>query len=77
MAELLPFAKPNEDCITKARELLESCEKGEVIALAYAAVLSTDAGVQTSFVTGNANVFTLFGAIERLKLRFHYRIMED
>lgn len=78
MAEVTALRRePNADCVAKIEALLAQCRKGEVVAFGYAVILAGNEGIQTSFVTGDANVFTLFGAIERLKFRLHGVTMED
>jgi hypothetical protein len=64
--------EPVQRYVELAEELLAQAKRGEIAAMGYAIVLTAEGGIQTSFanVTGT-NSFTLLGAFERLKLRYH------
>lgn len=57
----------NPDAVEKARELLESCERGEVIGFAVAGVMK-DGFVTTGFTT-SGHAMKILGALELLKMR--------
>lgn len=67
----------NEAAVNIVEGLLADLKAGRAIALAYASTYE-DGTIRTAFSQGDgANAFTLLGAIERLKLRFHKIVCED
>lgn len=67
---------PDELCVTRAEDLLKQCQAGEVRALGYAVVLA-DGSVETCIVNENGiSQFTMLGALERLKLRYHNTVID-
>jgi hypothetical protein len=73
-AKVLSLIQPtgpiDETMIPALEGLLEAAKRGEVACVAYATVLR-DGSIQSAMSPPHQHVFTMLGAIERLKLRFH------
>ena len=68
--------RPDDLCVERAEELAEACRSGEVQALGYTAILA-DGSVRTCIVNeGGISYFTMLGALERLKLRYHNTVLD-
>lgn len=68
----------DNDVLETARQLLAAVERGEVAAFGYAAVLTQNEGIQTAIAKPDGvGSFLFLGALERLKLRFHNRYIDD
>lgn len=67
---------PDPTIIDRVETLLERAKAGDVRALGYAAVLQ-DGAIQTCIVNEGVSYFTMLGALERLKLRYHNTVLDD
>ena len=68
---LVQPAGPYDPTLVPALEaLLEQVKSGEVVAVSYAAV-DREGSIISAMSSPGRHVFTMLGAIERLKLRFH------
>lgn len=70
------ITQPDATIIARVEQLLEQARAGEVRALGYATVLQ-DGHVQTCIVNDGVNCFTMLGALERLKLRYHNTTIDE
>lgn len=67
----------NDAAVTIVESLLDDLRAGRAITVAYATTYD-DGTIRTGFSQGDyGNAFTLLGAIERLKLRFHRMVCTD
>ena len=74
--KLVGEATPNENLIKMAEELLADAKSGEILTVSYAAVLK-DGSIRSAIGSPSDHVFSMFGAIERLKLRFYTLFVEE
>lgn len=67
---------PDPTIVQRVEELLEAARRGDVRALGFAAILQ-NGDAQTCIVNEGLHAFTMLGALERLKLRYHNTVMDE